>query len=108
VTRPIKTPPTAPASTDHHAPTLTPLERMTKKAAMMNNTAAAIVPTRRATSAGLWAIALTMPMPMTEQTMPVEAMASGRNIRAGRVPTDPNTSMDIVEAMAIVAMMAPQ
>ena len=47
-------------------------------------------------------------MPSTEQISPTDARASGRNINAGWVPRLAITSAAMVEAIAMVAIMAPQ
>ena len=65
-------------------------------------TGASSVPLRRAASGAAFARMRTMPMPQMEDTRPMLASASGRNIMPSRI------SMAMVEAMAMQAIIEPQ
>ena len=67
-----------------------------------------MVPVRSATSGLLPEKCRTTMMPAMEHSNPREASPSGRNIRDSRAPRLPMTSSDMVEAMAMVAIIAPQ
>ena len=67
-----------------------------------------MVPVRSATSGLLLEKWRTTMMPAMEHSNPREASPRGRNIRDSRVPRWPMMSSDIVEAIAMVAIIAPQ
>ena len=67
-----------------------------------------MVPARNATSGCLPEKWRTIMMPAMEHSSPREASPRGRNIRDARSPRPPMTSSDIVEAIAMVAIIAPQ
>ena len=74
----------------------------------MNSTVAPMVPVLSATSGLLPENWRTIMMPAMEHRRPREASPSGRNIRDSRAPRSPMMSSDIVDAIAMVAIIAPQ
>ena len=82
---------------------------ITAAASRTKRTAAPTVPVRRARAGSRWAEILTRPIPASEQSSPVEARASGRNMRLPRsVASISHWAMVSVAAMAIEAIMALQ
>ena len=79
-------------------------------AATIKITVAPIVPVRKATSGDLREVLLTSWIPANEQRIPTDASARGRNISLLWSPpaSDPIKSADNVDAIAIVAIIAPQ
>ena len=67
-----------------------------------------MVPVRSATSGLLLEKWRTTMMPAIEHTSPREASPSGRNISDSRAPRMSMSASDIVDAMAMVAIIAPQ
>ena len=74
----------------------------------MKSTVVPTVPMRSAVCGDFDETLRTMKMPMIEHSRPVDASPSGRNIRASRAPRLSITLRDIVEAIAMVAIIAPQ
>ena len=75
----------------------------------MKITAEPMVPVRNAFSGDEEENIFTSMIPMTEQMRPADASARGKNINACRLPPrSVNNAVAIVEAIAMVAMMAPQ
>ncbi len=101
-------PPTEPATTDHQMPLATSRTLTTANEAAMNSTAEPIVPMRSASAGCRSENTLTNAMPASEQSRPIEASASGRNIRSCCEPSAASTLALMVEAMAMVAICAPQ
>ncbi len=101
-------PPKAPKITAPQTLAVTPTMTITRNDSTMKATVAPMVPMRSATSGLLSENWRTMKMPAMEHTSPSEASASGRNMSAWRSPRGSRTSTASVDAMAMVAMMAPQ
>ncbi len=67
-----------------------------------------MVPMRNAFSGDFDAFFLTITIPPMEHSKPIEAKAKGKNIRLDCAPSSDNKTADMVDAIAMVAIIEPQ